>query len=75
MKLTLLLLTLTSCAALAATEEQTSKTFHVLPGGKLVVDVGFGSIDVSTNSAGAVNVSVWRKVTCGSAEDEQQFLS
>jgi hypothetical protein len=30
MKLTLLLLTLTSCAALAATEESTNKTFQVL---------------------------------------------
>ncbi len=75
MKLTLLLLTLTSCAALAATEEQTNKTFQVLPGGKLVVDVDFGSIDVSTNSTDAVTVNVWRKVTRSSAEEEQKFLS
>jgi DUF4097 and DUF4098 domain-containing protein YvlB len=75
MKLTLLLLTLTSCAALAATEEQTNKTFQVSPGGKLVVDVDFGSIDVTTNTTDAVAVSVWRKVTRGSAEEEQKFLS
>ena len=75
MKLTLLLLTLTSCAALAATEESTNKTFQVQPGGKLVVDVDFGSIDVTTNSTAAVAVSVWRKVTRGSAEDEQKYLS
>jgi hypothetical protein len=75
MKLTLLLLTLTSCAALAATEEQTNKTFQVLPGGKLVVDVDFGSIDVTTNTTDAVAVNVWRKVTRGSAEEEQKFLS
>jgi DUF4097 and DUF4098 domain-containing protein YvlB len=75
MKLTLLLLTLTSCAALAATEESTNKTFQVSPGGKLVVDVDFGSIDVSTNSTNAVNVNVWRKVTRGSAEEEQKYLS
>ena len=47
MKLTLFLLALTSCAALAVTEEQTNKTFQVSPGGTLVVDVDFGSIDVS----------------------------
>jgi hypothetical protein len=75
MKLTLLLLTLTSCAALAATEEQTNKTFQVQPGGKLVVDVDFGSIGVTTNSTDAVAVSVWRKVTRGSAEEEQKYLS
>jgi hypothetical protein len=75
MKLTLLLLTLVSCAALAATEEQINKTFQVLPGGKLVVDVDFGSIDISTNSTDTVVVNVWRKVTRGSAEEEQKFLS
>ena len=75
MKLTLFLLTLTSCAALAATEEQTNKTFQVQPGGKLVVDVDFGSIDVSTNSTDAVAINVWRKVTRGSQEEEQKFLS
>jgi DUF4097 and DUF4098 domain-containing protein YvlB len=75
MKLTLFLLALTSCAALAVTEEQTNKTFQVSPGGTLVVDVDFGSIDVSTNSADAVTVNVWRKVTRGGAEEEQKFLS
>jgi DUF4097 and DUF4098 domain-containing protein YvlB len=75
MKLTLFLLAMTSCAAIAATEEQTNKTFQVSPGGTLVVDVDFGSIDVATNSADAVNVNVWRKVTRGSAEEEQKFLS
>jgi hypothetical protein len=75
MKLTLLVLALTSCAVLAATEEQTNKSFQVTPGGTLVVDVNFGSIEVSTNSSGAVAVSVWRKVTRGSAEKEQKFLT
>ena len=75
MKLTLLVLALTSSVAFAATGEQTNKTFQVAPGGKLVVDVNFGSIDVNTNSSDAVVVSVWRKVTRGSTEQEQKFLS
>jgi DUF4097 and DUF4098 domain-containing protein YvlB len=75
MKLTLFLLALTSCAALAVTEEQTNQTFRVTPGGTLIVDVDFGSIDVATNATDAVAVSVWRKVTRGSAAEEQQFLS
>ena len=75
MKLILLVLALTTCAALAATEEQTTKTFQVAPGGTLVVDVNFGSIDLNTNMSGTVAVNVWRKVTRGSTEKEQKFLS
>jgi len=75
MKLTLFALALTSCAALAATEEQTNRTFQVTPGGTLVVDVDFGSIDVGTNSTDAITVNVWRKVIRGSAQKEQKFLA
>jgi DUF4097 and DUF4098 domain-containing protein YvlB len=74
MKLTSFLLLLTSCTALAATEEQINKTFNVAPGGTLVVDVDFGSIDVSTNATNDVAVDVWRKVTRRDNEDEEQFL-
>ena len=75
MKLTMLVLALTSCAALAATEEQTNKTFQVTSGGTLVVDVDFGSINVVTNSTDAVVINVWRKVTRSSMDKEQKFLS
>jgi hypothetical protein len=75
MKLTLLVLALTSGAAIAATEEQTNKTFSVASGGTLVVEVDAGSIDVTTNSTDAVAVNVWRKVTRSSAEKEQAYLS
>lgn len=75
MKLTLFILALTSGVALAATEEQTNKTFQVASGGTLIVDVDFGAIDVNTNSTDAVSVNVWRKVSRGSSEKEQQFFS
>ncbi len=71
----MLVLALTSCAALAATEEQTNKTFQVTSGGTLVVDVDFGSINVITNSTDAVVVNAWRKVTRSSVDKEQKFLS
>jgi hypothetical protein len=75
MKLTSILLLLTSCAALAATEEQTNKTFQAAPGGKIVVDVSFGSIEVATNGmAGEVTVDVWRKITRKDKAAEEQFL-
>ena len=75
MKMTLLALALASFTALAATEEQTNKTFQVASGGTLVVDVDFGSIEVNTNPTDAVAINVWRKVSRGSAEKEQKFFS
>jgi DUF4097 and DUF4098 domain-containing protein YvlB len=75
MKQTILMLLLASGTALAATEEQINKTFPASPGGKLVVDVSFGSIDVTTNSrAGEIAVDVWRKITRKDKAQEEQFL-
>src|ERR1039458_826704 len=74
MKLTSILLLLTSCAALAATEEQIKTNLNAAPGGSLVVDVDFGSIDVTTGATDEVSVDVWRKVTRKDNADEEQFL-
>jgi hypothetical protein len=74
MKLTSILLLMTSCAALAATEEQIKTNFNTAPGGSLVVDVDFGSIDVTSSSTDEVSVDVWRKVTRKGQADEEQFL-
>ena len=74
MKLTLFLLTLTALAAVAATEEKLNKRFTAQPEGNLVVDLDFGSIDVTTNETGEVVVDVWRKVTRKNKADEEEFL-
>lgn len=75
MKLTIALCLLACGAAFAATEENIHKTFPVTSGGSLVVDVDFGSIDVSTNAASAeIAVDVWRKVTLKDKAAEEQFL-
>src|SRR5438552_11954244 len=47
----------------AATEDNLQKAFTVSPGGKLVVDVNVGSIEVKTAPANQVNVEVLRKIT------------
>ena len=71
----ILALLLASClAAYAETEEHVNKRFTVQPGGKLVVDVDMGSIDVNTNATGEVAVEVLRKVSRGSKTDEESFL-
>src|SRR5262245_34409577 len=74
MKLASFLLILTSCAALAATEEQINKTIKVASGGTLAVDVAFGSIEVTTNATDEVTVDVWRKVSRRSKADEEKFM-
>jgi len=68
------LLFVVSLAAQAATEEQINKRFTASPGGTVVVDVDFGSINVSTNAGSEVVVDVWRKVSRSSKSDEEKFL-
>jgi len=74
MKLTALALTLISFAAFASTEENLTKTFPATSGGNLVVDVEFGSIDVTTNATTEVAVDVWRKIGRRNAAAEADFL-
>ncbi len=69
-----LVIVLSSVAAFAATEEQIQKTFTADPGGTLVVDVDFGTIEVATNSTSQVTVDVWRKITRSKKADEEAFL-
>jgi len=75
MKLTTLLLFATCVAVCAETEEHISKRFAVQPGGTLVVDVDFGSLDVKTHDAGEVVVDVLRKITRPTKAEEEEFLA
>ena len=74
MKPALIVLFATCLVSFAETEEQLNKHFDVQPGGKLVVDVDFGSIDVNTNALNEVTVDVLRKVTRSTKADEEAFL-
>lgn len=61
--------------ASAATEETLTKTFPVTPGGTLVVEVGFGSIEIVADPARPeVTADVWRKITRSDAAAEESFL-
>jgi len=75
MKLIALALLLASGAAYAATEETLNKTFSATSGGTLVVEVAFGSIDVTTNTTSEVAVDVWRKVSRSSKTAEKEYLT
>jgi DUF4097 and DUF4098 domain-containing protein YvlB len=61
-------------AVLADTEEQINKQFAVQPGGKLIVEVDFGSIDLNTNASNEVVVDVERRVKRSSKSEEETFL-
>lgn len=71
----LLLLALSTGLALSAqTEEQIDRRFTVPANSQLVVDVGIGSIDVTTHAGNEVVVSVFRKVTRQDKAAEEAFL-
>lgn len=74
MKLGSILLLTSSLAAFAATEETLNKRFAVQPGGKLIVDVEFGAIEVGTNATSEVTADVWRKITRRNKADEEDYL-
>jgi len=75
MKLSSVLLLASALALCAETEEKVTKRFTVQPGGTVVVDVDFGSIDVSTNDAKEVVVDVVRRVNRASQAEEEEFLA
>ncbi len=65
------MLGLTSSFALAGTEDLITKSFQVQPGGKLVVQLDRGSIQVATADVGTVNIEIARKAGGSQAEAEQ----
>jgi len=75
MKTLFALMLLSACVVSAATEDKINKTFTVSPGGELVVEVGFGSIEVvASPDFHEVSVEGWRKITRSSEADEVSFL-
>ncbi len=69
------LLTLVSLHAIASSEENIHQTRDARPGGKLVVDVDFGSIDVTAGERDKVVVDAHRKIEASSKDKEQEYLA
>jgi DUF4097 and DUF4098 domain-containing protein YvlB len=61
-------------AAQSETVDTVHKSFTVEPGGRLVVDVAEGALDVTTTAGKELTVEVVSKVAADSKEREQQFL-
>src|SRR3974390_3461686 len=74
LKPALAFLLISSIPVLAATEEKLHQQFPVQPGGAVVVEVDFGSINVSTNATSEVVVDFWRKIGRKNKADEEAVL-
>lgn len=72
---TLTLVSLASFSASAATEENIHETREAKAGGKIIVDVDFGSIEVAPGDNDKVVVDAHRKIEASSKEKEQEYLA
>jgi DUF4097 and DUF4098 domain-containing protein YvlB len=70
-----LFILLTLLSASVASEENLSQQIDVIPGGKLVVDVDFGTIEVGTGAAGKIVLEAHRKVDFGDETKEKEYLA
>ena len=71
---TLFVLIVSAGASIAA-EENLSRQIDVTPGGKLVIDVDFGSIQVAAAADGRVSLEAHRLVEFGNETKEKEFLA
>lgn len=71
---TLFILVTTVLNASALTEEKINETRQAKPGGKLVVDVDFGTIELLPGDNDKVVVNAYRKIETSSKEKEEEYL-
>ncbi len=71
---TLLLVSLISAGAFASTEENIHETRPAQPGGTIVVDVDFGSIDLAPGDNDKVVIDAHRKIDASSKEKEEEYF-
>jgi hypothetical protein len=61
--------------ASALSEENVSQTLDGVPGGRLIVDVDFGTIDVSAGADDKVSVQVHRKIDSDNEAQEKEYFA
>lgn len=69
------ILALTASTAWALSEENLNQQLDAASGGKLVVDVDFGSIEVSIGAEGKVSVEAHRKIDSNDEAREKEYLA
>jgi DUF4097 and DUF4098 domain-containing protein YvlB len=72
---TILLLVIAVATASAMSEENINEKLDVGPGGKIIVDVDFGTIDVSAGADDKVVVEAHRKIDSNNEAREKEYLA
>ena len=70
-----LILAFSSSNAWALSEQTAAEEFDCAAGGKLVVDVDFGSIDVAAGADGKVSVNAYRKIDASDEAREKEYFA
>jgi DUF4097 and DUF4098 domain-containing protein YvlB len=71
----LFLLVLAATSALALSEENINQSLDGAPGGRLIVDVDFGTIDVSAGPDDKITVAARRKIDSDNEAQEKEYLA
>src|SRR5438132_14382746 len=72
---TLLLLFIAATTASALSEENVSQSLDGTPGGKLIVDVDFGTLDVSAAADDKITVAAYRKIDSDNEAQEKEYFA
>jgi hypothetical protein len=72
---TLLLLVCATTSAFALSEENINQQLDAVPGGRIIVDVDFGTIDVSAGMDDKVVVKAYRKIDSSDEAREKEYLA
>ncbi len=70
-----LILALTAATAFGLSRENVSQELTVKPGGKLVIDVAFGTIDVAVGADDKVAIDANRKIETSDETQEKKYLA
>ena len=71
----LFLLALAASTAFALSEENVSQTLDGAPGGRLIVDVDFGTIDVAAGPDDKISVAAHRKIDSDNDAQEKEYFA
>ena len=71
----LIFLFVAATTAFALSEENVSQTLDGAPGGKLIVDVDFGTIDVSAGANDKITLAAHRKIDSDNEAQEKEYLT
>ena len=72
---TILLLVIAAATASALSEENINQQLDGAPGGRIIVDVDFGTIDVSAGADDKVVVEAHRKIDSNNEAQEKEYLA